>query len=87
MSFNKVFLFVTCFIMLCSSNSDDVYVIKTNGSKIVGRKMFSIFEDKPYTAFWKIPYAVPPIGKLRFKVYIILIFILYIYLSVKHNNF
>lgn len=68
MSFNKVLLPITCFIVICGTSSDDVYVINTNGSKIIGRKLNTIFEDKPFAAFWKIPYAVPPIGKLRFKV-------------------
>nr|XP_049701303.1 juvenile hormone esterase [Helicoverpa armigera]WRX06103.1 CCE023a [Helicoverpa armigera] len=65
MSFSLIFFFLS--IWFCNSNSDEVYVINTNGTKIVGRKLFTIFEDKPYAAFWKIPYASPPVGKLRFK--------------------
>lgn len=43
-------------------------MIKSNGSEIVGRKLFTALENRPYGAFWKIPYAVPPIKELRFKV-------------------
>lgn len=68
MSCHTVLLLLACFIVISSSNSDNVYVIKTNGTKIIGRKLFTIFGNKPYVAFWKIPYAVAPIEKLRFKV-------------------
>ncbi|XP_034835433.2 juvenile hormone esterase-like [Maniola hyperantus] len=41
--------------------------LQSNEEKILGRKLKTIFENKPYVAFYKIPYAEPPINALRFK--------------------
>lgn len=52
-----------------SRQSEDIVEIKTNGTVIVGKKLLTLFENKPYGAFWKIPYADPPLKALRFQVY------------------
>lgn len=62
-------IFILClFLVTCSSNSDNIHKIVTNGTTIIGRKLFTLFENKPFAAFWKIPYSEPPVGQLRFKV-------------------
>lgn len=47
---------------------DDLVILKSNSTTVVGRKLFTVLENKPYAAFWKVPYAVPPLNHLRFKV-------------------
>lgn len=67
-----IILILHILIAVFSSTSDgDIVEIKTNSSVIVGKKLFTLFENKPYAAFWKIPYADPPVSDLRFKVNII----------------
>lgn len=53
--------FVQCF------TSDDLRINLTNGNKLVGRYLRS-YSGRPIKAFKGIPYAKPPIDKLRFKV-------------------
>lgn len=69
-----------CFsVLLASSNCesddepkevsiDDLVILKSNSTTVVGRKLFTVLENRPYAAFWKVPYAVPPLNHLRFKV-------------------
>ncbi|XP_053614928.1 juvenile hormone esterase-like [Plodia interpunctella] len=45
----------------------DVMNVQLENCTIVGRKLYTIFENKPYAVFWDIPYGQPPIGILRFK--------------------
>lgn len=47
---------------------DDTVIVATNGTTVLGRKLYTLFEYKPYVAFWNIRYAEPPVGSLRFKV-------------------
>lgn len=42
--------------------------VQVNDVKIIGMKLFTVFDKKPYVAFWDISYAEPPVGNLRFKV-------------------
>lgn len=60
-----IFIFTRIFYY---GNSVSYYEIETNGTKIIGRKLYTVYERKPYVAFWKIPYARRPTRKLRFKV-------------------
>lgn len=76
MSFYEIVFCLSICIVISASNSDSVFVIETNGTKIIGRKLVTVFENKPFAAFWKIPYAAPPLGKLRFKVTLNLVFFL-----------
>lgn len=47
---------------------DDLVILKSNRSTVVGRKLYTVLENRPYVAFWKVPYAEPPLNHLRFKV-------------------
>lgn len=47
---------------------DIVAVSLGNGSQIRGVEQKSLYEKRTYVAFKGIPFAEPPVGKLRFKV-------------------
>ena len=47
----------------------DNKIIQTQGGKVRGSKELTALENKEYYAFKGIPFAEPPIGNLRFKVY------------------
>lgn len=49
--------------------SDELRVTLSNGSKLVGRYLRS-HSGRPIRGFTSIPFAKPPIGSLRFKVYV-----------------
>lgn len=46
----------------------DEALVTTFYGRIQGRYLKMIYSQKPYYAFQGIPYAKPPLGKLRFKV-------------------
>ncbi|XP_049877281.1 neuroligin-4, Y-linked-like [Pectinophora gossypiella] len=48
-------------------SDEDVVILKSRDCFVVGKKLSTVIENKPYAAFWKIPYAEPPVDKLRFK--------------------
>lgn len=56
--------------------ADGTTFISVNNSIVYGKKLYTVFERKPYVAFWKIPYAEAPVGQLRFKVNITLIILI-----------
>lgn len=68
MIIRKILFFISFVINSSLSNSGNMYVIKTNGTTIIGKKLNTVFDKKPYAAFWKIPYAQRPVHKLRFQV-------------------
>lgn len=43
-------------------------VYETNDGTVEGQVQYTLFNRKPYYAFKGVPYALPPIGSLRFKV-------------------
>lgn len=47
---------------------DDLVILKSNSSTVVGRKLYTMLENRPFAAFLKVPYAEPPLNHLRFKV-------------------
>ncbi|KAG6451694.1 hypothetical protein O3G_MSEX007303 [Manduca sexta] len=49
------------------SISCEFYSLHTNGTTVIGRIMYTVFENRPYVAFWKLPYAEAPVDGLRFK--------------------
>lgn len=55
--------------------NEDLKIIKLKKGSIRGKKLFTLFNNKPYYAFKGIPYAKPPINELRFKVCIFMQFI------------
>lgn len=74
-------IFVTFFRQITNdtSNSDDfkqinyeineTIVVITDNGVVRGKKVKTLYDEKPYYAFKGIPYGKPPIGELRFKVY------------------
>lgn len=48
--------------------SDDKVIIQTNSGPVRGKQSETLFDKRPYYAFKGIPYAEPPVNKLRFKV-------------------
>ena len=62
---NVICYFTTSVIAL---DADADVVVDTNSGPVHGLPSKTLFENKPYIAFRGIPYAVPPLGALRFKV-------------------
>ncbi|CAH2089352.1 unnamed protein product [Euphydryas editha] len=55
-------------LVICSVNNIlGEVIVNTKSGKINGKEVQSIIPDKKYFSFLSIPYALPPIGKLRFK--------------------
>nr|AXB38858.1 juvenile hormone esterase [Sitodiplosis mosellana] len=59
-------LSLTIFGVVWTIASDDLRVTLSNGSKLVGKYLRSN-NGRPIKAFTRIPYAKPPLGRLRFK--------------------
>lgn len=66
-----LFLLSALFVLLPTVNSqlEEVVAVLTQG-KIIGWKLYTAESSRPYLAFSNIPYAKPPLGNLRFKVFI-----------------
>lgn len=47
--------------------SDDKVIIQTKSGPVRGKQSETLFDKRPYYAFKGIPYAEPPVNKLRFK--------------------
>ena len=58
--FNLIFL-------CCCVWAQDNLIVNTENGKIVGEKRINSQDKTEYYAFHAIPYASPPVGKLRFK--------------------
>lgn len=67
-SYLRIILYLNCFSMFVRSDCEDVVNLNSDGVVIIGRKLLTLFDNKPFAAFWNIPYALPPSGLLRFKV-------------------
>ncbi|KAJ8923392.1 hypothetical protein NQ315_001950 [Exocentrus adspersus] len=66
MKFKLLLLFICDAISLYGINADDPTLVTLPEGQIRGRSLKSP-DDNVYYAFQEIPYAVPPVGKLRFK--------------------
>lgn len=53
------------------SQSNEYKIIETEYGPIRGIKDTTVFDEKPFYAYRGIPYAQPPIGNLRYQVWII----------------
>ncbi|KAI8420276.1 hypothetical protein MSG28_008811 [Choristoneura fumiferana] len=62
----RIILYLNFFSMFVRSCGEDV-VFHSEGVVIIGRKLLTLFDNKPFAAFWNIPYAKPPTGLFRFK--------------------
>lgn len=62
------FLIILSFLTLVHNSCCTIVSLETNGTTFLGRELNSLFGNRFYVAFYKIPYAEPPVGELRFKV-------------------
>lgn len=53
----------------CGGNGEQYKIIQIAYGAVRGQRLFTLFDEKPYISFKGIPYAQPPVGVLRFKVY------------------
>lgn len=49
-------------------STEQYTIVNTNSGTVRGKTQTTLFENKDYYAFKGIPYAKPPVQKLRFKV-------------------
>ncbi len=67
--FLLIVLSVIALTIVPTAISDDVNtIVETNSGPVRGKLFETLFDRRPYYAFKGIPYAEPPVGKLRFKV-------------------
>ncbi|XP_063837741.1 esterase SG1-like [Ostrinia nubilalis] len=59
-SYCIIFLFVTQVI-------SQTFQVKLKQGKIIGKRSETVFDGRSYYVFYGVPYAKPPVGKLRFK--------------------
>lgn len=57
-------IYLLLFSILCVKG----HIVKTNSGQVEGVKVKSILKNEEYYSFMGIPYARPPVGKLRFMV-------------------
>lgn len=60
-------------VCVWAAPGDIVSVSLENGSKIRGLEQETLYKKLAYAAFKGLPYAEPPVGDRRFKVYIYII--------------
>lgn len=67
--------FGLCFLLVLSiseckcEESDIIYsIVTTTNGAVRGQQVVTLLDSKSYHAFKGIPYAEPPVNKLRFKV-------------------
>lgn len=67
-----VVILLPIFFSLVISNkpTEEFRVVKTNYGSINGTLNVTLFENRRYYSFKGIPFARPPLGHLRFKVYL-----------------
>ncbi|XP_052743920.1 esterase E4-like [Bicyclus anynana] len=53
--------------VFCLNEATGNLIVETKSGKISGKEVKSIFPGEKYYSFLSIPYALPPIGDLRFK--------------------
>lgn len=74
MSNNKVssIVFITIAIIFqlqyFANALNEYKVINTEYGSIRGKRVLTLFDEKPYYSYRGVPYARPPINELRFKV-------------------
>lgn len=62
-------LSVIAITVLSTVVSDDINtIVETSCGPVRGKLSETLFDQRPYYAFKGIPYAEPPVNKLRFKV-------------------
>lgn len=68
-SFKQISLGVVLLIYVITATSADVYkIIESKNGQIRGLRKTTLLKNIPFYSFKGIPYAKPPVGKLRFKV-------------------
>lgn len=68
-SFKPISLGVVLLIYVITATSADVYkIIESKNGQIRGLRKTTLLKNIPFYSFKGIPYAKPPVGKLRFKV-------------------
>ena len=71
-----LYQFIFGFFLISSAcallDNGTVKIVQTQNGKVQGKKAVTVIEGIEYYAFKGIPFAQPPIGNLRFKVYYVL---------------
>lgn len=63
MMYREIYVFFVLFSSIKSYNIE----VKLKQGTLVGHRESTVFNKRLYFAFYRVPYAKPPIGKLRFK--------------------
>lgn len=69
-SMNIILIFIWQFLLVevfCDTVRDPL-IVRTHTGLVKGVKKITLLDNVKYLAFLGIPYAQPPVGKLRFKV-------------------
>lgn len=65
-------------VVLCIVQSEaqieEYSVVNTRNGPVRGRSRYTLFERNPYYTYSGIPFAKPPVGALRFKVFNIFLY-------------
>lgn len=65
---NLVLPLLLAWVAGVNGDGSDVVEIDIESGRIRGKRSLTLFSEKPYYSFRGIPYALPPIKDLRFKV-------------------
>lgn len=65
-----ILLSVLCFGVNCApkSVSSESPMVKTNSGELLGKVLTTLLDQRKFYSFRGIPYAQPPVGRLRFRV-------------------